>query len=106
MWVVGGGDRFPYGPAFIWDTNNGLRRLQDLVNAVGWTLNAAYSISDDNSTIVGTATNPSGKTEAWRISTNILNFPSPVTLLTTATVQRATGFVDLIAWPTPTINLE
>jgi len=57
--------------AFIWDPNNGMRNLKEvLVNdhgldLTGWTLTRARGISDDGLTIVGTGYNPSGDTEAW-----------------------------------------
>ena len=42
----------------------------------GWTLDAAFGISDDGFTIVGRGKNPSGQTEAW-----IAVIPEPSTSL-------------------------
>lgn len=66
--------------AFIWDKENGRRRLQDVLEAdlgcdngqivhpCGWTLISANGISDDGSTIVGWGVNPSGQQEAWVVT--------------------------------------
>jgi uncharacterized membrane protein len=62
--------------AMIWDDVNGLRKLSDvLVNDFGlgaalsgWTLKQANDVSDDCSTIAGTATNPDGARRAWVVT--------------------------------------
>ena len=63
------------GDAFIWDTDNGMRSLQDVLvqdyglasSLQGWNLHHANSISADGNVIVGYGTNPQGHTEAWRV---------------------------------------
>ena len=61
----------PYSEAFIWDANNGMRSLRDVLiqnydlDLTNWTLWYAYGISDDGTTIAGTGFNPEGYTEAW-----------------------------------------
>jgi len=79
--VVGWGVSASGQEAFIWDQANGMRNLRDVLvsdlglNLTGWTLDAAYGISDDGQTIVGWGYNPSGNPEAW-----IATLPEPVTL--------------------------
>ena len=56
--------------AFIWDAENGIRRLENVLNAeglnlTGWILCTARGISDDGKTIAGTGINPEGFREAW-----------------------------------------
>ncbi|MHC5061449.1 MAG: hypothetical protein ACYTFK_10255 [Planctomycetota bacterium] len=57
--------------AFIWDPNNGMRNLKDVLETdfgldlTGWQLEVAYGISANGSTIVGSGMNPSGNIEAW-----------------------------------------
>jgi probable HAF family extracellular repeat protein len=57
--------------AFIWDPNNGMRDLKDVLQTdfgldlTGWELWYALGISANGSTIVGSGINPSGNTEAW-----------------------------------------
>jgi probable HAF family extracellular repeat protein len=59
--------------AFLWDATHGIRNLRGvLVNnfglgasLTGWTLTSANDISADGQFIVGSGTNPNGKTEAW-----------------------------------------
>lgn len=71
--VAVGGDQWSSdsGIAFIWDSVNGARPLQDYLqndlglNINGWTLYAALGISDDGTKIVGVGTNPYGVQEAW-----------------------------------------
>jgi len=68
--------------AFIWDADNGMRSLKDvLINDFGldmtdWTLGRAHSISNNGLVIVGSGINPYGNTEAW-----IATVPEPTTLL-------------------------
>ncbi|HIJ67593.1 MAG TPA: PEP-CTERM sorting domain-containing protein [Planctomycetes bacterium] len=68
--------------AFIWDADNGMRKLQDVfvndygLDLTGWTLSHATDISADGLTIVGDGKNPTGNTEAW-----IFTVPEPATIL-------------------------
>lgn len=56
---------------FIWDANNGMRNLKDVLeieyglDLTGWKLEWARGISQDGSTIVGFGINPDGNTEGW-----------------------------------------
>jgi probable HAF family extracellular repeat protein len=69
--VVGYGTTASGQRAFIWDENNGMRYLKNVLennyglDLTGWTLNWATSISDDGLTIVGGGNNPQGASEAW-----------------------------------------
>ena len=57
--------------AFIWDVNNGMRNLKDVLendydlDLAGWILSHATDISADGLTIVGDGTNPDGNIEGW-----------------------------------------
>jgi probable HAF family extracellular repeat protein len=57
--------------AFIWNSAQGMRSLQQVLtndyglDLTGWSLNVANAISADGLTIVGSGTNPNGLTEAW-----------------------------------------
>ena len=79
--VVGTGTTTSEQVAFIWDSANGIRELQDELTSLGldldgWTLETATDISSDGLTIVGFGTNPDGNTEAW-----IATIPEPNTAL-------------------------
>jgi len=69
--VVGYGESDAGTEAFIWDVQNGMRSLRDVLvdqyglGLTGWTLTSAVDVSDDGRTIVGYGTNPDGFTEAW-----------------------------------------
>jgi probable HAF family extracellular repeat protein len=73
--------------AFTWDSDNGMRTLEEvLVNTYGldlngWSLESALDISDDGSTIVGYGWNPDGQQEAWIASTNPVPIPGAIWLL-------------------------
>ena len=66
--------------AFIWDGDNGMRNLKEVLvggfglDLTGWILHSA-NISDDGLTYVGNGTNPNGNPEAW-----IATIPEPTTL--------------------------
>ncbi len=85
--------------AFIWDSTNGIRRLDTLltdrgVDLTGWTLKSAFDISDDGLVIVGNGTNPSGDPEAWiaylpESSTAALHGTALLTLLGLAVRRRS-----------------
>lgn len=69
--------------AFVWDEQNGMRNLQELlVNDYGlgdalsgWTLLQAAAISDDATTIAGAGINPDGLIEAYAV--NVTQVPEP-----------------------------
>ncbi len=67
-----------YCEAFIWDAENGIRSLQNVLvgdyglELTGWTLLSAYDISNDGLTIVGYGRNPDGYPEGW-----IATIPEP-----------------------------
>ncbi|MGD9648025.1 MAG: hypothetical protein AB7U73_20095 [Pirellulales bacterium] len=70
--IIVGSSTSPSGSqAFLWTEIDGLQNLRDLLIAggatglTGWTLSTATDISPDGRTIVGTGTNPLGRTEAW-----------------------------------------
>jgi hypothetical protein len=75
--------------AIIWDEANGLRGLHEVLeidlglDLGSWTLDEARDISSDGTVIVGTGTNPFGRTEGW---VAVIPEPSSVTLLLTALI--------------------
>ena len=79
--IVGMGRSASGLEAFIWDAPNGMKNLKDVLvkdcglDLTGWTLSAAYGISDYGLTIVGAGYNPSGSEEAW-----IATIPEPATI--------------------------
>ena len=72
------GDNLP----FIWDENNGMRNLIDILTTDlgldlgNWKLGSATGISADGLTIVGQGVNPDGYNEGW-----VVTIPEPCTLL-------------------------
>ena len=62
--------------AFIWDADNGLRDVKDVLkddydltaDVNDWDLKFATGISDDGTVIVGYGSDPNGDTQAWRAS--------------------------------------
>lgn len=78
--IVGHGTTDLGYEAFIWDEINGMRSLRTvLVNDYGlsldgWTLEIAFDVSYDGTTIVGMGVNPSGIGEAW-----VAHIPEPTT---------------------------
>ena len=72
--------------AFIWDSVNGMRNLQHVLETDfglsdeldGWTLFQARDISDDGRVIIGTGINPDGVEEAW---VAVIPEPTAVALL-------------------------
>lgn len=68
--VSGGTGPFFFG-AFIWDEENGMRDLAQVLTDVygldleGWTLTSAESISADGTVILGGGRNPNGQPESW-----------------------------------------
>jgi probable HAF family extracellular repeat protein len=77
--IVGGSFSGPTsGDAFIWDSTNGMRKLQTVLQTeygldlTGWTFQNASGITPNGNVIVGHGINPSGKQEAFRV---VLNKP-------------------------------
>jgi probable HAF family extracellular repeat protein len=69
------------GKAFIWDAAHGMRDFKNVLvsefglNLTDWTLDTAFGISDDCSTILGNGVNPSGAGEVY-----MAIIPEPATL--------------------------
>lgn len=88
-----GPDGSRFTGAFIWDSTNGMRNLQDVLTSelgldlTGWSLNWAKGISADGRTIIGAGYNPSGDIEGW-----IATIPEPSTA-----VLLAIGLAGLAA---------
>ncbi|MCX5647262.1 MAG: hypothetical protein NTZ17_21660 [Phycisphaerae bacterium] len=83
--VVGRGYSASGSEALIWDEVNGMRSLQSVLTTdygldlTGWRLFWAGAISPDGLTIAGTGIDPSGCTEAWRVTLgDPVPFPDPV----------------------------
>jgi probable HAF family extracellular repeat protein len=80
---------------FIWDEDNGMRNLQDVlenqygIDLAGWRLISVDGVSADGSVIVGYGTNPSGFTESW-----IVTIPEPSSLV--ILLMGAFGLVALL----------
>ena len=77
--IVGSDGMGGTGTAFIWDEQNGIRPLAEVLallglDVAGWTLYEATGISADGRTIVGSGVNPDGFQEAW-----IATIPEPTT---------------------------
>lgn len=54
--------------AFVWDANNGMRRLQEVLGSAvpeGWNLLAALDVSDDGRTVTGFGIDPNGQIQAF-----------------------------------------
>jgi hypothetical protein len=58
--------------AFVWDAQNGVRWVEDLLaghglanDLAGWDLEQATGVSADGRTIVGFGTDPQGETRPW-----------------------------------------
>lgn len=69
--------------AFLWDSAQGMRSLQSILNNLGltmagWQLTNATGISADGQVIVGYGSNPNGQTEAWIASLRQASPPSTV----------------------------
>lgn len=66
--------------AFIWTPERGMLDLRRVIEdelglgAGGWTLEAAYAVSADGTTVVGRGRNPAGDTEGWRA---VIAVPEP-----------------------------
>jgi len=61
----------PSGGAFVWDVENGMRSLKDVLvdghglDLEGWHLTSANALTPDGQTIVGDGVNPDGAPEGW-----------------------------------------
>ncbi len=72
--AVGVGNSASGTEAFIWDTTNGMRLLEDVLvtdfglDLTGWTLSSARGISADGLVYSGFGSNPDGQTEAWVVN--------------------------------------
>ena len=94
--IVGHGSSASGDEAFIWDSTNGMRSLQDILindfllgdSLTGWSLISAAGISDGGLTIAGFGSNPDGNTEAWvaNLSDPPVVIPEPSTYFLFATV--------------------
>jgi probable HAF family extracellular repeat protein len=71
--VIVGRMQVPGDTAFVWDAQNGVRRLADVLATdhgtalPGWTLAAANAISADGSVIAGSGTDPQGRSQGWMV---------------------------------------
>jgi probable HAF family extracellular repeat protein len=79
------GGTYPYHRAFIWDSSDGMRMLEDVLTSMGldmtgWILDEAHGVSADGRTIVGWGTNPLGDTEGWIATLPPIEFPEPSNL--------------------------
>ena len=85
--------------AFIWDSTNGMRELDQVLtdaglDLTGWTVKSATAVSDDGLTIAGDGVNPSGLTESWvAVVPAVVSVPSmnPTSLLLMAVLLGLTG---------------
>jgi uncharacterized membrane protein len=78
--------------AYIWDSTNGMRSLQDVLtdeglDLTGWTLHVAHGISADGKTIVGWGVNPDGNTEAWIAHVSPVPIPGAMWLLSSGLIS-------------------
>lgn len=70
--IIGVGTAADGQTPFLWTAAGGMRDLRDVmdelgVRPAGWHSFVANAVSRDGRTIVGTATNPDGNREAWRL---------------------------------------
>jgi probable HAF family extracellular repeat protein len=93
--IVGDPDSIGGDCAFIWDAQNGIRNLHQVLandyglDLTGWQLRGARGISSDGKTIVGWGINPSGQTEGW-----MANLARPSISMTRS------GHDVILSWPT------
>ncbi len=80
--------------AFIWDSENGMRDLQDVLmdrgeDLTGWELREAAGISDDGLVIVGTGIDPDSRSRGW-VTAPVLPTPTPTPTPTPAPTPTPT----------------
>ncbi|MFM6791056.1 MAG: HAF repeat/PEP-CTERM domain-containing protein, partial [Microcystis panniformis] len=100
--VVGYSESANGDEAFIWNSTQGMRSLQQVLtndyglDLTGWFLDRANAISADGLTVVGFGTNPDGLTEAWIASLDGEPVPPGTTptnpLLPTPNPSNPNGF--------------
>jgi hypothetical protein len=79
--VVGFSNSDIGGEVFIWDEENGIQSLKNILedkcglDMTGWSLFEGYGVSDDGLTIVGCGVNPDGFKEGF-----IATIPEPTTI--------------------------
>jgi len=71
--------------AYIWDEENGMRLIADVLTAEGidltdWTLTSAEGVSADGSIIVGNGIHGDGTREAWMANIGVVPIPPTVWL--------------------------
>lgn len=87
--IVGSASTASGSEAFIWTEAMGMQSIRQLLinqglNMTGWSLQTAWSISADGTTIIGTGTNPSGDSEAWIASVAAVPEVNTVVMFATA----------------------
>ena len=93
--IVGGGSG-----AVIWDSTNGVRSVETIVedagiDLTGWDLLSVRGVSHDGQSFVGIADNPDGEREAWLVQLNATAVPEPRSFL----IIFATIFaVSIVRW--------
>lgn len=83
--IVGRGHSAAGADAFIWDSVNGMRSIQDLLtdagtDMTGWRLRTALSITD-NGLVVGSGINPDGNAEGWVADLGFAAVPEPTSIV-------------------------
>lgn len=80
--------------AFVWDADNGIRSLQDMLtneyglDLMGWTLNTVTDVTPDGTTFVGTGLNADGLLEAYRVTVPSPGVFGPLAMAAMAGVRR------------------
>lgn len=100
--IIGQSDGFRGREPFIWDNENGMRPLIDLLtndlglDLSGWTNLEAFRISDDSLTIVGSGVNPEGNNEGWIAQLDPERVPEPSSAWGTLALVGAFGAGSLL----------
>jgi uncharacterized membrane protein len=88
-------DGFPVTAAFYWTAATGMLDLREALTfggatgLDGWTLLEAHGVSHDGLTVVGTAADPTGRTQAFAATVGAIPEPSTVALA----MMAATGLL-------------